>query len=105
MVKETQMTRFTKFDVAEHLNDAETIAAYLTEAFESNDAAFISLAIGTVARAKGMAQVAGEAGLSRARLYNSLNGQDKPEFDTGRQGLATVGVPRVAGPSTATKAI
>ena len=92
------MAHFKKFDVAEHLNDAETIAAYLTEALETDDAAFISLAIGTVARAKGMAQVAGEAGLSRESLYKSLNGQAKPEFDTVRKVLAALGVKLVAEP-------
>ena len=98
------MSHFKKFDVAEHLNDAETIAAYLTEAFETNDAAFISLAIGTVARAKGMAQVAGEAGLSRESLYKSLNGQAKPEFDTVRKVLGTLGVKLVAEPIDGPKA-
>ena len=92
------MAHFKKFDVAEHLNDAETIAAYLTEALESDDAAFISRAIGTVARAKGMAHVAGEAGLSRESLYKSLNGQAKPEFDTVRRVLATLGVKLVVEP-------
>ena len=98
------MAHFKKFGVAEHLNDAETIAAYLTEALETDDAAFISLAIGTVARAKGMAQVAGEAGLSRESLYKSLNGQAKPEFDTVRKILATLGVKLVAAPIDNSKA-
>ena len=98
------MAHFKKFDVAEHLNDSETIAAYLTEALESDDAAFISRAIGTVARAKGMAHVAGEAGLSRESLYKSLNGQAKPEFDTVRKVLATLGVKLVAEPIDSPKA-
>jgi probable addiction module antidote protein len=92
------MAKFSKFDVADHLDSPEMIAAYLTEAFETNDPAFISLAIGTAARAKGMAQVAGEAGLSRESLYKSLNGQAKPEFDTVRKVLGTLGVKLVAEP-------
>jgi probable addiction module antidote protein len=92
------MLKTRKFDVAEHLDGPEIIAAYLTEAFESNDAAFISHAIGTVARSKGMARVAEEAGVSRESLYKSLNGQSKPEFETIRKVLAALGVKLVAEP-------
>jgi probable addiction module antidote protein len=92
------MVKISNFDAAEYLDSPETIAAYLTEAFETNDPSFISLAIGTVAKAKGMAQVAGEAGLSRESLYKSLNGQAKPEFDTVRKVLGTFGVKLVAEP-------
>ncbi|MET0907636.1 MAG: addiction module antidote protein [Tardiphaga sp.] len=92
------MAHFKKFDVADHLNDAETIAAYLTEAFESNDAAIIARSIGTVARSTGMASVADSAGVSRESLYKSLNGQSKPEFDTVRKVLAALGVKLVVEP-------
>lgn len=92
------MLKTKKFDVAEHLDSPEMIAAYLTEALETDDAEFISLAIGTVARAKGMARVAGETGLSRESLYKSLNGQSKPEFDTVRKVLGALGVKLVAEP-------
>ena len=98
------MSNFSKFDVADHLDTPEMIAAYFNEALDSNDSAFISLAIGTVARAKGMAQVAGEAGLSRESLYKSLNGQSKPEFDTVRKVLAALGVKLVAEPIHGPKA-
>ena len=98
------MVKVSKFDAADYLNTPEMIAVYLTDAFESNDPAFISLAIGTVARAKGMAQVAGEAGLSRESLYKSLNGQAKPEFDTVRKVLAALGVKLVAEPIDGPKA-
>lgn len=92
------MTKISKFDAAEYLDSPVTIAAYLTEAFESNDPAFISLAIGTVARAKGMASVASEAGVSRESLYKSLSGTTKPEFDTVRKVLNAVGVKLVVEP-------
>jgi probable addiction module antidote protein len=92
------MVEISKFDAAEYLRTPEMIAVYLTDAFETNDPAFISLAIGTVARAKGMTQVASDAGLSRESLYKSLNGQAKPEFDTVRKVLATLGVKLVAQP-------
>ena len=55
----------TDFDPAAYLDDDEAIAAYLSDAFETQDVAFISDAIGVVARAKGMKQIAQEAGVSR----------------------------------------
>lgn len=92
------MAKISKFDAVEYLDSPATIATYLTEAFESNDPAFISLAIGTVARAKGMASVASEAGVSRESLYKSLSGTTKPEFDTVRKVLHAVGVRLVVEP-------
>lgn len=92
------MAKISKFDAAEYLDSPAMIAAYLTEAFESNDPAFIALAIGTVARAKGMANVASEAGVSRESLYKSLSGTTKPEFDTVRKVLNAVGVKLVVEP-------
>jgi len=72
------MVRTTPFDAANYLDDPETIAAYLTEAFESEDPMLITKAIGTVARAKGMSGVAEDTGLSRENLYRALGGDAKP---------------------------
>jgi probable addiction module antidote protein len=77
------------------------IAEYLTEALETDDAAFIAKAIGTVARAKGMGTVAEQTGLSRENLYRSLNGDTKPEFETIRKVLGALGVQLVAKPRAA----
>lgn len=57
------------FDLAEYLDDTESIAAYMTEALESGDPAFVADALGVVARARGMTEVAREAGVSRESLY------------------------------------
>ena len=92
------MVEISKFDAAEYLKTPEMIAVYLTDAFESDDPAFIALAIGTAARAKGMADVAKSAGVSRESLYKSLNGQSKPEFETIRKVLTALGVKLVAEP-------
>ena len=64
----------TRYDVAEHLRTPEEMAAYLEACFEEagGDAAFIAKALGDIARAKGMAQVARDAGLSRESLYKAL---------------------------------
>lgn len=77
-------TSTTPYDVAEHLRTPEEMAAYLEACIEEadGDAAFITKALGDIARAKGMAQVARDAGLSRESLYKALSGERSPSFDT-----------------------
>ena len=74
----------TRYDVAEHLRTPKEMAAYLQACLEEadGDAAFIAKAIGDMARAKGMSQVARDAGLSRESLYKALSGERSPDFDT-----------------------
>jgi probable addiction module antidote protein len=77
-------TLTTRYDVAEHLRTPEEMAAYLEACLEEaqGDAAFIAKALGDIARAKGMSQVARDAGLSRESLYKALSGDRSPGFDT-----------------------
>lgn len=77
-------TKTSKYDVAEHLRTPEEMAAYLEACLEEakGDAAFIAKALGDIARAKGMTQVARDAGLSRESLYKALSGERSPGFDT-----------------------
>jgi probable addiction module antidote protein len=77
-------TKTTRYDVAEHLRTPEEMAAYLEACLEEgcNDAGFIAKALGDIARAKGMAQVARDAGLSRESLYKALSGDGSPAFET-----------------------
>jgi probable addiction module antidote protein len=77
-------TQTTRYDVAEHLRTPEEMAAYLEACMEDadGDAAFIAKALGDIARAKGMTQVARDAGLSRESLYKALSGDRAPGFDT-----------------------
>ena len=74
----------TKYDVSEHLRTPEEMAACLEASIEeaNGDAAFIAKALGDIARAKGMSQVARDAGLSRESLYKALSGERSPGFDT-----------------------
>ena len=74
----------TRYDVAEHLRTPSEMAAYLEACLEeaNGDAAFIAKALGDIARAKGMARVARDAGLSRESLYKALSGDRSPSFDT-----------------------
>jgi probable addiction module antidote protein len=77
-------TKTTKYDVSEHLRTPEEMAAYLEACIEeaNGDAAIIAKALGDIARAKGMSQVARDAGLSRESLYKALSGERSPGFDT-----------------------
>jgi probable addiction module antidote protein len=74
----------TAYDVAEHLRTPEDMAAYLDAWFEEapDDAAGIARALGDIARAKGMTQVAKDTGLSRESLYRALSANGNPSFAT-----------------------
>jgi probable addiction module antidote protein len=86
------------FDAAEVLDSPEMIAAYLTEAFGSDDPALMAMAIGAVARSQGMSEVAEKAGLSRENLYRALGGDAKPEFGTVIKVLHALGIDLIAQP-------
>lgn len=72
----------TPWDAAEHLKTDEDMAAYLEAAIEDGDPVVISAAIGDIARAKGMSQIASETGLGRESLYKALSPGGNPEFAT-----------------------
>src|SRR4051812_26368281 len=82
--KKPAKTKTTPYDVAEHLRTPEEMAAYLDAWFEEapDDAAGIAKALGDIARAKGMTQVAKDAGLSRESLYRALSADGNPSFAT-----------------------
>ncbi len=93
----------TKYDVAEHLRTPEEMAAYLEACLEESrgDAAFVAKALGDIARAKGMSQVARDAGLSRESLYKALSGERTPGFDTILKVIQALGLELHAIPATA----
>jgi probable addiction module antidote protein len=74
--------RTTRYDSAEYLDSDEAIAAYVDEALGSADPAHIAHALGIVARAKGMTEIARGAGMSREHLYRALTATGHPEFST-----------------------
>ena len=84
----------TRYDVAEDLRTPKEMAAYLEACIEEadGDAAFIARAIGDIARARGMSQVAQDAGLSRESLYKALSGERSPNFDTILKVLSALGL-------------
>ena len=87
-------TTTTRYDVAEHLRTPEEIAAYLEASFEAaeGDGAFIAKALGDIARATGMAQVARNTGLSRESLYKALSGERNPSFNTILKVISALGL-------------
>ncbi|MCL6527589.1 MAG: putative addiction module antidote protein [Thermaceae bacterium] len=74
--------KLKKWDVVEHLKTEEDMVLYLEACLEEGDPALITAALGDIARARGMSQVAREAGLSRESLYKALSGEGNPEFAT-----------------------
>ena len=91
----------TEFDPAAYLDDDAAIAAYLTDALETQDVAFISDAIGVIARAKGMKQIAQDAGVSRESLYRALSSAGNPELGTVLKVCARVDEHQADGPAQA----
>ncbi len=82
MSKATTPAKLIPFDAARYLTDDEAIAEYITAALETGDPDLLLLALGDVARARGMSHVAKEAGLGRESLYKALSPGAKPRFDT-----------------------
>ena len=87
-------TATSRYDVAEHLRTPEEMAAYLEACLEeaNGDAAFVAKALGDIARAKGMSQVARDTGLSRESLYKALSGERTPSFETVLKVVAALGL-------------
>lgn len=75
-------TRTLKWDPAEHLRSEADMTAYLEAALEGGDPAVVAAVLGDIARAKGMSDIARDAGLGRESLYKALSAEGNPEFGT-----------------------
>lgn len=95
------LTVTSTWDPAEHLKTEEDMAAYLEAALEENDPSLVAAALGDIARAKGMTQVAREAGLGRESLYKALSPAGNPEFATILRVVAALGLQLHAAPAGA----
>ena len=82
MTRKIKVADLPDFDMAEHLDSEEDIAIYLTLALEENDPAELVHALKTVARARGMTEVARASGVTREALYKALRPTSQPRFDT-----------------------
>lgn len=85
-----------EFDAVPYLDSEEAIAAYLTDILEANDAGLLAAALGDIARARGMTEIAKAAGLTREALYKALRPGSEPRFDTVNRVCAALGVRLIA---------
>lgn len=97
--KPKSSSKLVALDAAKYLDDDEAIAEYITAVLEANDPDLLLLALSDVARAKGMAQVAKEAGLGRESLYKALAPGAKPRFETVMKVARALGVKFIAEPA------
>ncbi len=84
--------RITPWDAAEHLESEEDIIAYLEAALDEDDASLVSAALGDIARAKGMSEIARRTGLGRESLYKALSAEGNPEFATVMKVIRALGL-------------
>ena len=91
-------TKTRPWDPAEHLADAEDMAAYLEAALKDGDPRVVAAALGDIARAKGMTQVARDTGLGRESLYKALSPDGNPELATLLKVVAALGLQLRAAP-------
>ena len=89
------------WEPAEHLESEEDMAAYLEAALEEGDASLVAAALGDIAKAKGMSQLARDTGLGRESLYKALSPAGNPEFATILRVVAALGLRLHAAPAAA----
>lgn len=92
--------KLTTYDPAAALVNDEEMAAFMADAFETGDASYIAHALGIVARAKGMAQIARDTGLSREQLYRSFSEEGNPTLKTTLAVMKAMGIDLTARPRT-----
>ena len=98
-------TTITPWDPVDHLKTEEDMVSYLEAALEEADPALVAAALGDIARAKGMTQVARDAGLGRESLYKALSPAGNPEFATILKVVAALGLQLHAAPATVRGAV
>jgi probable addiction module antidote protein len=98
MSKRIKVADLPEFDAARYLHSEKSIAAYLTDILEANDAGLLAAALGDIARARGMTEIAEAAGITREALYKALRPGSAPRFDTVSRVCAALGVRLVAQP-------
>jgi probable addiction module antidote protein len=96
--KRTKAADLPDFDVAPYVNDERAMAAYLTDILQINDAGLLAAALGDIARARGMSDIAKAAGITREALYKALRAGSEPRFDTINRVCTALGVRLVAQP-------
>jgi probable addiction module antidote protein len=93
------MRKTTRFDATDYLDTEDRQVAYITAALETGDADFVRDALGLVARARGMSEIAKSAGLNRESLYKALGETGNPEFGTVMRIVRALGLTLSARPA------
>lgn len=92
MTKRIKVSDLPAFDAAPYLDTDEAVAAYLTDILEASDPALLAAALGDIARARGMSEIAKASGITREALYKALRPDSQPRFDTVSRVCAALGV-------------
>ena len=98
MKKRIKVADLPTFDPVPYLSSAQAIAAYLTDVLAANDAGLLAAALGDIARARGMTEIAKATGITREALYKALRPGSEPRLDTVNRVCAALGVRLVAQP-------
>ena len=96
MTRKIRVSDLPEFDIAEHLDSDQAMAEYLTIVLEENDPAALAGALGSIARARGMSEIAKASGTTREALYRALRPDALPRFDTISRVCTALGVKLVA---------
>lgn len=96
MKKRIKVVDLPEFDAARYLGSEAAVAAYLTDILDANDPALLAAALGDIARARGMSEIARASGITREALYKALRPDAQPRFDTISRVCAALGVRLVA---------
>lgn len=99
MTERIDVANLPEFDASQFLDSDEAVAAYLNGILQANDSSLLAAALGDIARARGMADIARNAGLTREALYKALRPQTQPRFETVQRVCAALGVRLVAVPA------
>ena len=92
MTKRIKVADLPDFDAAPYLDTENSIATYLTDILEAKDPALLAAALGDIARARGMGEIAKASGITREALYKALRPDAQPRFDTISRVCAALGV-------------
>ena len=96
MTKKIRIADLPEFDFSEHLESEQAMAEYLTAVLEDNDPSLLAAALGDIARARGMSEIARASGITREALYKALRPDAQPRFDTISRVCTALGVKLVA---------
>lgn len=98
MAKQIKADELPEFDASRYLTNEASIAAYLTDILEANNSALLAAALGDIARARGMSEIAKASGITREALYKALRADAQPRFDTISRVCTALGVRLVVQP-------